>query len=103
MAQSTSLIGPYDRVPTTDKTRAQVGIPNDIYDEILVRLLIYRGSQDKILWRLFYVFHSIPQHYHPQIFDEKIATREEIVNDILNHIQQAFDSYVPTIPTTDQP
>ena len=84
MAISTALVGPYDRIPTHEKTRAQVGIPTPIYIELFHNLLIFRGGQDKILARLFYTFQTILSVHYPNLFDYSLDEREEIVNHVLN-------------------
>jgi hypothetical protein len=88
MSQTTALIGPYDKLQTHEKLRAQVGIPRERYDLIFNQLLIYRGAQDKILARLFHTFDTILNECYPNIFDFTLAQREEAVNKILNDILQ---------------
>lgn len=89
MAMSTSLIGPYDAIPTHEKIRVMCGVPSVISEELFSSLLIQRGVQDKILARLFHIFY---QEFNSELNQKAIresltnADRETIVNDILNKL-----------------
>jgi len=89
MALSSSLIGPYDKIPTYDKVRIMCGVPSVISKALFDELFKLRGVQDKILARLFYVFYL-------EITSDKVQAElstcitdyqtEEVLNKVLNKI-----------------
>ncbi len=89
MGMSTSIIGPYDALPTHDKERVMGGVPSVVHAELFKKLFTLRGAQDKIMARLFLIFHTELMRPEYQARLESAITiedRETVANDILNAI-----------------
>lgn len=107
MSMSTSIIGPYDGIPTHDKIRIMCGVPSAVTKELFEELFSRRGVQDKILSRLFYMFYIEYSSKRVQDLLAEAVTmqdRERILNDILNRFMQLQinnenqDVPTPTVP-----
>lgn len=108
MSASTSLIGPYDGIPTHDKIRIMCGVPSAVTKELFDDLFNRRGVQDKILARLFHMFYIEYTSDRVQALLAEAVTmqdREEILNDILNRFMQLQinheNQHVTAEPTTN--
>lgn len=89
MGLSTEIPGPYDRIPTQDKTRLMCGIPSDIVNELFPALFPRRGVQDKILARLFHLFYmELTSESVAKMLTEAetIHDKEQVLNQILNKL-----------------
>jgi hypothetical protein len=104
MSASTALIGPYDKLPTHEKIRTQVGIPLTVYERYFKTYFPYRGSQDKILSRLFHLFMTHLETQHPDIATYTNQQREYYANELLNSLAR-FDLFQCTTgsPSSDGP
>ena len=85
----TKLYGPWDDIPSPEKTRIQVGIPKLVQQRWFHQLLPAWGSQDKVLARLFYGFVKHAETHHKLIPLNPL--NEQIVNNILN--SQTFEEH----------
>lgn len=86
---STSLIGPYDAIPTYDKTRIMCGVPTELVKEMFTEHFTSRGVQDKILARLFHIFYlELDSPASRAALDAcvTVSDKEKLINDLLNKL-----------------
>jgi len=88
---TTTLLGPYDNLGSSDKVMVSGAIPRDVRDRLFTIHFPRRGSIDKIICRSLYMLDAyLVTHPALNEFDE--YTREVIVtnyfNSIIAHLQK---------------
>jgi hypothetical protein len=92
MSTSTTILGPYDDLSTSDKIIISGAVPHDVKNFLFDFFLPRRGATDKLICRSIYMLEAyLSDHQFLQEFDE--LTREEIVNNLLN----SFITYLQTL------
>ncbi len=98
MAISTRIVGPYDFIPTYDKTRVMCGIPSVIVKELFTDTFTLRGVQDKILARIFHIFYlelNSQQHINDLASCITMQDKETVLNNVLiklGKLQKIYES-----------
>lgn len=92
---STTLLGPYDNLTTSDKTMVSGALPHAVRDRLFFLYLPRRGAIDKVITRVLYLLDAyITTHPELEEFDE--FTREQIVNNFFNSITSHLQTLKPT-------
>ena len=85
MSFSTSLLGPYDDLSTTEKIIISAAVPHEIKDFMFVDFLPRRGAVDKVLARGFYLIYGYIQA-NESLMTLSESDRETVVNKLFNKI-----------------
>lgn len=91
---STTLLGPYDDSPTTEKNLVSASIPPDVKERLFFDFLPLRGAIDKVICRQLYVIDAFLCK-HPQLHDLDVTEREVFMNKLLNSIAEHLDKVEP--------
>ena len=83
MSLSTIILGPYDDMPTSEKTIVSAAIPPDVKDRLFVNFLPRRGAVDKVITRQLYALDAfLCKHPFLSALDEE--SREKLVHALFN-------------------
>ena len=91
---STTLLGPYDNLPTSEKTIVSAAIPPDVKERLFVDFLPRRGAVDKLMTRQLYMIDAY-LCANPSILSIEENKREEVVNNLLNALNDFLSELKP--------
>ena len=106
MSSSTTILGPYDDLTTSDKIIVSGAIPFEVKNFLFEIFLPRRGATDKLITRCLYMLEAYLSE-HPQLAEYEEHMREEIVNNLLNsfilHLQGLDPQELIPEPEADLP
>lgn len=85
MSLSTSILGPYDDLTTSEKMLISAAIPPDVRERLFTYFLPRRGALDKVVSRVIYLL-DVYLDLHPELSKFNEYDREVIVNKFYNEI-----------------
>lgn len=82
---TTTLLGPYDNMGSSDKVMMSGAIPRPVRERLFTIAFPRRGSIDKIITRSLYTIDAFLAT-HPELLEHDEYTREVIITNYFNSI-----------------